>query len=233
VKECILRTLGTETKPSSAAACIAAVACIELPENVSCFTCPSLTFQLTPSTLQKWPELIDSLMSSVTSPPASAPNADALREASLESLGYICQDAPMWVLEPKSNSILNAIVTGMREEEQGQTRVAAANALLNALEFSKRNFENEAEKNVIMSVVCTATQAADTQIRIVALQCLVKIMSLYYSLITEEHIKALFAITVHAMRAEDSDVALQGIEFWSNVCEEEMELQAEAEEVGF
>ena len=36
VKSCILRTLGTEGRPSTAAQCIAAIACIELPANV-CF----------------------------------------------------------------------------------------------------------------------------------------------------------------------------------------------------
>lgn len=33
------------------------------------------------------------------------------------------------------------------------------------------------------------------------------------------------------MRNKASDVALQGIEFWSNVCEEEINLGLEAEEV--
>ena len=32
------------------------------------------------------------------------------------------------------------------------------------------------------------------------------------------------------MRAEQDEVALQGIEFWSNVCDEEVDLQIEASE---
>ena len=39
-------------------------------------------------------------------------------------------------------------------------------------------------------------------------------------------------ISVDAMRNALSEVALQGIEFWSNVCEEEIALQMEFEEVG-
>lgn len=35
------------------------------------------------------------------------------------------------------------------------------------------------------------------------------------------------------MKSPDDDVCLQGIEFWSNVCEEEMDLAVELTEVGF
>lgn len=41
---------------------------------------------------------------------------------------------------------------------------------------------------------------------------------------------ALFAITVQAMRSEHDEIALQGIEFWSNVCDEEVDLAIEAQE---
>lgn len=46
---------------------------------------------------------------------------------------------------------------------------------------------------------------------------------------------ALFAITVQAMKSEHDEIALQGIEFWSNVCDEEVDLaieQSEAQEQG-
>ena len=41
---------------------------------------------------------------------------------------------------------------------------------------------------------------------------------------------ALFAITIEAMKSGIDEVALQGIEFWSNVCDEEMDLAIEASE---
>src|SRR4051812_11291155 len=82
-----------------------------------------------------------------------------------------------------------------------------------------------------MSEVCLATQSTSTPVRVAALQCLVKITSLYYSLMTDDYMKALFTITVSAMKSDEDEVVLQGIEFWSNVCDEEMDLQAEVEEV--
>jgi importin subunit beta-1 len=47
--------------------------------------------------------------------------------------------------------------------------------------------------------------------------------------------QALFPITLEAMKSDIDDVALQGIEFWSNVSDEEVDLaieDSEAAEVG-
>lgn len=40
-----------------------------------------------------------------------------------------------------------------------------------------------------------------------------------------------FQISVEAMKSEDDNVCLQGIEFWSNVCDEELDLSIEMTEV--
>lgn len=81
-----------------------------------------------------------------------------------------------------------------------------------------------------MQVVCEATQASDVQVKVAALQCLVKILSLYYQFMEAYMGPALFAITLEAMKSDIDEVALQGIEFWSNVCDEEVDLQIEASE---
>ncbi|KJH53219.1 HEAT repeat protein [Dictyocaulus viviparus] len=209
VKLLVVQTLGTEPfRPSIAAQCVAAIACAELPSGL-------------------WPDVIDALRSSVTNPSSSA----SLKESSLETLGYICQDIDASVLEQQSNSILTAIVHGMRKEEPStHVRLAATNALLNSLEFTKKNFGMEAERHIIMQVVCEATQCTETLVKVAALQCLVRIMSLYYQFMEQYMGSALFAISLQAMNSNVPEVALQGIEFWSNVCEEEITLNLEAEE---
>ncbi|OXB52523.1 UNVERIFIED_CONTAM: hypothetical protein H355_014755, partial [Colinus virginianus] len=67
-------------------------------------------------------------------------------------------------LQDKSNEILTAIIQGMRKEEpSNNVKLAATNALLNSLEFTKANFDKESERHFIMQVVCEATQCPDTR----------------------------------------------------------------------
>uniref|UniRef100_T1J2G6 Importin N-terminal domain-containing protein n=1 Tax=Strigamia maritima TaxID=126957 RepID=T1J2G6_STRMM len=209
IKKNVLESLGTETiRPSSAAQCVAYIACAELPHG-------------------HWPELISVLTRNVT----NATSTEMMKEATLESIGYICQDIEPEVLATQSNEILTAIVHGMKKDEpSNHVRLAATNSLLNSLEFTKANFEKESERHFIMQVVCEATQSTDTQVKVAALQCLVKIMSLYYQYMEHYMGPALFAITMEAMKSDIDEVGLQGIEFWSNVCDEEVDLQIEASE---
>ena len=201
-----------------------------------------------------WPNLMSVLVNNVT----NAGSTETLKEATLEAIGYICQDIQDHLcLEAKSNEILTAIVHGMkRDEPSSHVRLAATNALFNSLEFTRANFEKEVsctsikreksvikifsspskilffqtERHFIMQVVCEATQSTDVQVKVSALQCLVRIMSLYYQYMETYMGPALFAITLEAMKSDIDEVALQGIEFWSNVCDEELDLQIEASE---
>lgn len=209
VKQNVLASLGTETvRPSSAAQCVAYIACAELPQGL-------------------WPDLTTNLTHSVT----NQGSTEMMKESSLEAIGYICQDIDPEILCAQSNEILTAIVHGMKKEEpSNHVRNAATNALLNSLEFTKANFDKDTERHFIMQVVCEATQSLDTRVRVAALQCLVKIMSLYYVHMEHYMGPALFAITLEAMKSETDEIALQGIEFWSTVCDEEVDLAIELSE---
>lgn len=98
-----------------------------------------------------------------------------LRFFSIPFSGYICQDIDAEVLTEQSNPILTAIIHGMRSTEpSNHVRLAATQALLNSLEFTKANFDKDNERNFIMEVVCEATQSTDMRISVAALQCLVR-----------------------------------------------------------
>ncbi|VDK32430.1 unnamed protein product [Taenia asiatica] len=207
IKQKCLEALGTETTAhSSAAQCVAHIACAEVPAN-------------------RWPDLMSKLVTNVTSPGST----ESIKHATLEAIGYLCQDIEPAILSNQSSEILTAIIFGMKKEEPSdKVKLAATNALLNSLEFTKRHFDVEHERNYIMQVVCESTQSPDPLIRVAALQCLVKIMSLYYSYMEMYMGQALFAITLNAMKSEIPEVSLQGIEFWSTVSDEELELAIEA-----
>jgi importin subunit beta-1 len=82
-----------------------------------------------------------------------------------------------------------------------------------------------------MQVVCEATQSVDVNVQVAAYECLVRIMQLYYDKMRFYMEKALFGLTVLGMKSTDERVALQAVEFWSTVCDEELELAQEAAEV--
>ena len=66
----VLETLGSESmRPSTAAQCVAYLACAELPNGL-------------------WPDVIEKLTSNVTNPAST----EMMKESSLETIGYICQD---------------------------------------------------------------------------------------------------------------------------------------------
>ena len=156
---------------------------------------------------------------------------DHLKQASLTTIGYICETDDLKLreaLSAHSNSILTAVVQGARKEELNpDIRSSAITALSDSLEFVRSNFENEGERNYIMQVVCEATQSDDARIKSGAFGCLNRIMALYYDKMKFYMEKALYGLTIIGMRDEDEDVAKLAVEFWCTVCEEEIAIEDE------
>lgn len=195
----------------TAAQVVAAVGIIEVPQN-------------------QWPELVQGLVNNVTTS-----GNDCMKQSSLEALGFVCEEIDAAALAPQSNLILTAVVSGMRQEEANMdVRLAATNALLNALEFVKTNFETETERNYIMQTVCEGTQAERKDVKVAAYECIVQIAELYYDKLPQ-YMPALYQLTLAAIQKataedDDDDVGQQAVEFWSTVCDEEMDLEEAAEE---
>ncbi|KAH9821314.1 armadillo-type protein [Melampsora americana] len=210
IKDELIRLLGDEQRAvrQVSGQTIAAVGAVELP-------------------LGLWPGLIGQLLQIINNQANGVP----LRQATLQAIGYLCESTSPEVLAAQSNEILTAVVSGVRKEEPSpEVQLAAVSALLNSLEFVRDNFEREGERNYIMQVVCEATQSPTPDVQVGAFACLVKIMQLYYDKMRFYMERALFGLTVLGMKHTDDRVVLQAVEFWSTVCDEEIELQIEAEE---
>ncbi|KAJ1971490.1 karyopherin Kap95 [Dimargaris xerosporica] len=202
VKQATLQTLASSDLRAGTAAAqvVAAIAGIELP-------------------LQEWGDLIKNLLSFMETDNTN------LKQSTLQAIGFVCETIDPEILATQANEILTAVVQGARKEEPSQeVRLAAVSALYNSLEFVRENFENEGERNYIMQVVCEATQSPDVNVQAAAFECLVKIMQLYYDKMPLYMEKALFGLTVHGMKHEEEKVALQAVEFWSTVCDEEIDI---------
>ncbi|TPX34252.1 hypothetical protein SmJEL517_g03047 [Synchytrium microbalum] len=209
IRSATVSTLGSQEirAAHTAAQAVAAIAAVDLPRR-------------------EWPELIPSLLNNVT-----MTDNKILKQATLQAIGFICDEIEPMVLATEANPILTAVVQGARKEETSQdVRLAAIQALSNSLEFVRENFEREGERNIIMQVVCEATQSPDANVQVAAFECLVRIMSLYYDKMGAYMQRALFGLTLLAMKSDNQSIVLQAVEFWSTVCEEELELAAEAQE---
>mmetsp|Transcript_4795 Transcript_4795/g.15000 ORF Transcript_4795/g.15000 Transcript_4795/m.15000 type:complete len:845 (-) Transcript_4795:709-3243(-) len=177
--------------------------------------------------VRQWPELLDDLVSNMHV--AEDPNSDLVKTVTLETLGYICDDLEEDVVaHDDTNKILTAIVDGLREDRTQSVRVAAAQALLNSLIFTRHNFEVEEERDMIMRVVCSATKSPDERLRTVAFESLCRIATLFYDKLGP-YMNVLFTLSLEVIQHDNSEQAtMMAIEFWSTLCEEELELVEEA-----
>ncbi|CDR42288.1 CYFA0S09e00210g1_1 [Cyberlindnera fabianii] len=211
IKRIALQSLLTENDrvANSAAQLVAAIADIELPRK-------------------EWNDLIGIIMQN-TKPE----NPEHVKRASLLTIGYICESADPndANIVAQSNGILISIVQGAQASEPSKVvRLTALNALVDSLEFIKYNFEREGERHYIMQVVCEATQAEDNELKAAAFGALARIMALYYSHMSVYMEKALYGLTVSGMQSDDERVACMAVEFWSTVCENEIDIAIEKEE---
>lgn len=205
IKDLLLSTLGSSAPEArhTSSQVIAKIAAIEIPRK-------------------EWPELIGSLLVNMNQQDRPA----SLKQATLETLGYTCEEISHQDLgQDEVNSVLTAVVQGMNVAQHSpEVRLAATRALYNALDFAQSNFENEMERNYIMKVICETAVAKEAKIRQVAFECLVSIASTYYEVL-EPYMQTIFELTSNAVKGDEETVALQAIEFWSSICDEEIEFQ--------
>ena len=138
-------------------------------------------------------------------------------------MGYLCEELnPEFVSPAHTNSILTAIVDGMQPARSLEMQVAAVKAMKNSLEFAEHNFENAEERNMIMQVICQATQTegdAAVTVRQGAFECIATIAATYYEKLPA-YMDALYQLTTTAISSDNPIVGMQAIEFWSSICEE-------------
>ncbi|KAI8907243.1 armadillo-type protein [Gorgonomyces haynaldii] len=211
IKQAVLQALRANESSTGKVAgqVIAAIANVELPQG-------------------QWQDLIPSLL-----PKLGGTESETTKKSTLQAIGFICETLDPNILETHSSAILTAVAEGARKEQpNNEVRLAAMQALYNSLEFIRGNFDREAERNYVMQIVCESTQCEHTDVQVVAFECLVKIMTLYYEKMGFYMEKALYGLTLLGMRHVNEKVVLQAIEFWSTVFELEADIIYESESIG-
>jgi len=166
--------------------------------------------------------LIPNILQCVTNPSVS----DECKEAALEACGYVCEELEEGALDPQqTNEILTAIVDGIKAGRPDPMRLAAVRALQNSLDFCGENFGRKPERDMLMTVVCEATQSQDPKVRKAAWECVARVVELFYPHLEQGYMDALYPMTVGAITKDSDEVAMMAVEFWSTLCEAELETE--------
>lgn len=199
IKEAILETLASPSSQvrSQVASLVAAIASIEIPRG-------------------EWGGLIPSLCQN------SAHQNLEIRMASLQTLGYLCEELSVEnVSNEYKNQIMialtNSIVSG---DENVQTCKLAVKALLHSVPYTSQNFTVAQERDYIMLKVFEALKNNDVEVRENAMQVLVEIGRQEYDYV-EFYFQQIAEATATSARNDQSKVGAQGIEFWTTMAEEE------------
>jgi len=211
IKSLLLQSLlseQTQVRDVAAQAC-AEVATVELPAG-------------------QWPEFVPSLKQRVMQDGTSS---EPIRISTLKCLGYTCERVANMHSMPDldtatTDDMLTTIVHGIRPDRPDGVRLAAAEALRNSLAFTSKNFENQAERDEIMKTICGGIQSTSAPVRAMSYECIGQIAFRYYDKL-QNYMQTIFGMTHTTISSDEEGVALQAIEFWSTLCEEEMDILVE------
>jgi len=159
------------------------------------------------------------------------------KHGALTALGFLCQDlsdneTTDCISDEQANSVLTAVIHGLRAEETSMDiKLAAAEALDNAIEFAHDIFTKDQERNFVMQQVCQATEVADVRVRKKAMDCLVTIAYYHYDKLPA-YIEAISQITIKAIKQDEQEVGTTALELWSTITEEELDIMEEIEMSG-
>ena len=199
----LLSTLGSSVRPVRhiAALVVANLARIELPAK-------------------QWVDLVESLY--------TACQTEKFQEAAITTLGYVCEEslncgALEAYLQSHSARILEAVITGMQKQDT-EISYQATNALCGSISFIHKNMEVADQRDFIMKSIFQNCMGKESRIINKALECLTRVAYEYYSIIGP-YMDVMLNVTLQAIQSGDEQQALQGLMFWSTVCEVEVDLE--------
>lgn len=161
---------------------------------------------------KEWEEIIEILVAN-----ASSENL-AFREASLMTLGYICDGLDTSYLSTTQvNSILSAIALSMTPTEPNlDVKIIAIKAFKNSLRFAKKNFEVQQERDIIMQLIIVGCTHSNEEIRIENFKLLLDVINNYYDFMSG-YLVELGRVTFQAVRQDELKVALLALEVWNTL----------------
>jgi len=150
-------------------------------------------------------------------------NNICLRTSSLTTIGIICEEVnPQDILE-YCDQLLTVIIKEVNENDP-QLKVIALRALTNSCNFITKNFNNDKERNYIMSVILNSAKPSNAPVVIEnAFKCLNEIAYYYYDKLTD-YIKAMFDLSVANISSSEETVVTAINDLWYNIAQIEFDM---------
>ena len=201
IKKMLMDTLNSDNKElrNGAANVISVIASLEIPRR-------------------EWPEIIVLLSAN-----ALGQNIN-VKLASLDILGYICEEIYINHLKILDIDLILSVLTHNLKStlKNDDIKLSAIRTLLQLLPFCHNNFKTENERNSLISHIIAECQNKSSEVRLKAMQCLVKITNEFYDYI-QPHLDQLCVASLNAIENDEKEIILQGIELWISICKIELE----------
>lgn len=138
-----------------------------------------------------------------------------------DTIGLICENVPEIYLTDQSDSIQNAIFTGVNHNDQ-KVIFSSIRALKNALGFCAQNFERDNERDAIMNMITQVITNTTSTLESLetAWMCLVQIADSYYPILGQ-YIEGQYKQSIIAIEHIEENICQQGFEFWTCIAEHE------------
>lgn len=176
----------------------------------------------------EWPGMVPLLLTHVTSVDPRA------RQIALVTLNYLCDELAQLQVEGTnvdesiSNNILTAVMQGMRDPDPS-AKLEASRAFYHAVVLAQNIFQRPTERNFIMNVVMeTCRTPGNEAVQVAAFECLAQIATEYYDHLMP-YMNDVGPTTWEAIKGSSEKVAIPAMEFWSTICDEELDLLEEAD----
>jgi len=212
IRQAVLMVMGSQFPDARkvAALIVAKIAGIELPHG-------------------QWQDLVPLLINSMTTG-----NSD-LWESTFTCIRYICEESAQSqglkeALKMHAKDILSVVKEGVdgKFSQSVVVQSSAIKALQHTLDIVDDFFQNERFRTVIIKeMICKMCQHQNPSIRLDSYLCMCELASYYYEYLSP-YMEQLFQLTSHGM-TQDEEIAKQSTEFWSIICEIEMELKEQQE----
>ena len=168
-----------------------------------------------------WPELVPALVAGLKA-------GTALAET-METLGLVAASPGQRDLVQRNIDQILTVTVHCAAQPEERLQVAALATLADCLDCAVANFAREAERNMILQVVCEATQSPSVAAAGAALDCLARAVDCYLPLLEAYLAPALLPICLAALGSPHPGLVMRGLELWASLARREQDMETGGE----